>query len=130
MENGAFCRAAALRGSAYCRAHVQLQARTRRIARAGRAASRIKLPLLVDMEAVRVALARVQVALEAGHLDWERARLMRWGLRLAATNFRYMEQVEQAQTSLAEKSPELRPARKSNNLYRMPITIINSRALQ
>lgn len=129
-DNGALCQAAALGGSAYCRAHLQLQARTKKMARASRAASRIKLPLLEDMRAVRVALAKVQVALEAGHLDEGRARVMRYGLRLMATNFRYMERMQQTQASPAEMTPALEQVRKSKKIYQMPITVINSRALK
>ena len=129
-DNGALCQAVAQKGSAYCHHHLQLQQRRLRMARAGRAASRIKLPILEDMQAVRVAQARVQVALEAGHIDEGRARLLRWGLRMMATNFRHMELSEQAQASPAETTLVREQFHKSNNIYQMPITIINSRALK
>jgi len=93
-DNGALCQAAAQKGSLYCRAHVQTHARTRKMARAGRAASHLKLPILENIQAVQVAHARVQVAREAGHIDEGRARLLRWGLRMMATDFRFMEKME------------------------------------
>jgi hypothetical protein len=93
-DDGALCQAAAQKGSPYCRAHIQLHVRTRKMARAGRAASHIRLPILVDMLAVQIARARIQVALEAGHIEEGHARLLRWGLRIMATTFRRMEQME------------------------------------
>jgi hypothetical protein len=104
-DNGVLCQAAAQKGSAYCCAHLQLQARTRKMARAGRAASRNTLPIVNDMQAIQVARVRVQVALEAGHIDEGRARLLRWSLRMMATNFRHMEKLAEQQASLASKAP-------------------------
>jgi len=127
-DNGALCQAVAQKGSAYCHHHLLLRQRRLKMARAGRAASCLKLPLLEDMKSIQVALARVQVALEAGHIEESRARLLRWGLRLAATNLRHIERMEQLQSGPAETTPALAQSRKSNNLYQMPITIINSRA--
>ena len=127
-ESGALCQGAALTGSAYCRAHLQLQERSRRMARAHRRAGILKLPILEDMQAVRVAQARVQVALEAGHIDEGLARLMRWGLRMMATTFRHMEQLQERQPSFLTTAPAPGTPRKPNNLYHMPITIINSSA--
>jgi len=127
-NNGALCQAAAQKGSAYCRAHVQLHARTKKMARAGRTASHIRLPILDDMQAVQVARARVQVALEAGHIEEGRARLLRWGLRMMATTFRRMEQMEDREPTLVSKAQVAVAPRKSNNIYQMPITIMNSKA--
>ncbi len=129
-DNGELCQAVAQKGSPYCHHHLQLQQRRLRMARAGRAASRLKLPLLEDMQSIQVALARVQVALEAGHLGQERARLLRWGLRMAATNLRHIERMERLQSGPAEMPPASGRPRKPNNLYQMPITIINSKRLK
>jgi hypothetical protein len=98
------------------------------MARAGRAASRITLPSLDDMHAIQVARARVQVALEAGYIDEGRARLLRWGLRMMATNFRYMELQDKELTRVNEVV--VATPRKSSNVYQMPLTIVNSRTLK
>ena len=127
-DNGALCQAIAQKGSAYCPAHRQLQARIRKMARAGRAASRITLPILDDMQAIQVARARVKVALEAGHIDEGRARLLRWGLRTMATNFRYME-LQDKKLTLVNEAGAATP-RKSNNVYQMPLTVVNSITLK
>lgn len=128
-DNGALCQVAAQRGSAYCRAHLQLHQRSLKMARASRAASRIKLPILEDMQAVRVAQARVQMALQAGHIEESRARLLRWGLRMVATNFRYMEKCRSASRALPVwRRRQVHPV--SPIISIRSITIVDSRALR
>jgi len=115
LEGGAFCRAAAVGGRAYCRAHLQLRTQLGRMARAGRRAGFIKLPPLVDMQAVQVGMTRVRAALAGGHLDDGRARVLRYALRQMAANFRFLEQW-----------PASEQTRKSKQLYQIPITAYNS----
>lgn len=86
-DNGCFCQAAAVSGRAYCRAHLSLRARRRKMARACRRAGVLKLPPLVDLRAVEVGMVRIRVALEAGHIDACRARLLRWSMRQIASTF-------------------------------------------
>ena len=92
------------------------------MARAGRRAEVLKLLPLVDMRAVQVNLARVRAALEAGHLDQDRARLMRWGLRQAAENLSFMQQMEQVQPSSTKMTAAQEMPRKSKRIYQMPVT--------
>jgi len=89
-QSGTFCQAAAIGGRAYCRAHISLRVRWRKMARARRRAGFLKLPPLMDMSAVRAGAVRVQIALEAGHIDAGWARLLRWAMRMAATNLRFL----------------------------------------
>jgi hypothetical protein len=101
----------------------------------------LKLPPLINMEAVRVGAARVKVALAADHLDPERARLLRWAMRMAATNLRRIEW-QQAQTSdascavateahgeLAERwLGRMTAVRKPKRLYQMDVRTSFSKA--
>ena len=94
-ESGAFCQAAAVGSRAYCCAHLRLRVRRRKIARARRRAGFLKLPPPIDMTAVQVGIARVQVTLEADHIDAGCARLLRWAMRMSATNLRFIQQQEE-----------------------------------
>jgi len=111
LEGGAFCRAAAVGGRAYCRAHLQLRTQLGKMARARRRAGFLKLPPLVDMQAVRVGMTRVRVALAGDHIDAGRARLLRYALRQMAANLRFLEQW-----------PASEQTRKSKQLYQIDIS--------
>jgi hypothetical protein len=91
-EAGDLCRAAAVGGRAYCRAHQRLRVRDRKTARARHRAEVLKLPALVNLQAVEAATARVRAALADEHIDAGLARLLRWGMRQAATDLRFIEQ--------------------------------------
>jgi len=95
LESDHPCRAAAVRGRNYCRAHVLLRARQRKMARAHRRLAHIKLPRLTDLESVQIAEARVRVALDAGHLDPACARSLRSALHLVGAEMRFMERQDQ-----------------------------------
>lgn len=99
LDNGAFCRAAAVAGSPYCPAHRLLRQRLRRMARAHRRAGVIILPKLTDLTALQKAEIQVRVALEAGHIEPERARVVRYALRQLAADLRYQQRLEQALTA-------------------------------
>src|SRR5271157_3969396 len=111
LEGGAFCRAAAVGGRAYCRAHLQLRTQLGRMARAGRRAGFLKLPPLTDLQTVQAGMVKLQVALAGGHLDDGRARLLRYGLRQMAADFRFLEQW-----------PASEQTRKSKQLYQIDIS--------
>lgn len=120
-DHGALGQAAALRGSRYCLHHVQLHKRSSKMARAGRRAGTLKLLPLVDMHAVQINLARVRAAVEAGHLNQERARLMRWGLRQAAENLLFMQQTGQVEPSPTRMTTAREPPRKPKRIYQIPV---------
>src|SRR5271157_6066081 len=103
LERGAFCRAAALGGRAYCRAHLQLRTQLSKMARACRPAGFLKLPPLTDLQTVQAGMVKLQVALAGGHLDDGRARLLRYGLRQMAADFRFLEQLRQAPARPAQR---------------------------
>ncbi len=127
LDSGGFCQAAALGGRTYCRAHLVLRVRCRKMARARRRAGMLKLPALVDAQAVQAGVARVKVALEAQHIDRERARLLRWAMRVAATNLRRIElQKEQLPHSFAWKQMT-DMMNKSKHIYRIRLSHFNSR---
>ncbi|HME31167.1 MAG TPA: hypothetical protein VKG65_00295, partial [Terriglobales bacterium] len=92
LDGGDVCQAAAVGGRTYCRAHLVLRVRCRRMARARRRAGMLKLPPLMNLPAVQVGITKVRVALAANHIDPDRARLLRWAMRIAATNLRRIEQ--------------------------------------
>src|ERR1017187_5178307 len=77
MDDDCFCQAAALRGRAFCAAHVLLRERRWRMARARRRIqARFEIPPLVDLWAVRLAMVRVRVARSSGLIDDRTAGLM------------------------------------------------------
>ncbi len=92
LESGKFCQAPAAGKCAYCRVHQQLRVRLARMAQARRKAEVLKLPPPMDLQAVKVGLTRVRVALAAGRVDPAEAGLLRWAMRLAASNLRFIEQ--------------------------------------
>jgi hypothetical protein len=92
MDDGCLCQAAALRGREFCAAHVRLRERRWRMMRARRRIqARFEIPPLVDLWTVRLAMVRVRVALASGLIERRTAGLMFYGLRMAASNLRYME---------------------------------------
>ena len=94
-------RALAFGGRRYCRAHAELRARLWRMARA-RHRVRVQIPLLEDLRAVQVARARVRYALASNHIDLSMARQIFFGLRLAASNLRFMERRRYEEEELLE----------------------------
>jgi len=92
LESGAFCQAAAVGGRAYCRAHLVVRVRHSKMARARRRAGILKLGELSSLQGVQAGLKQVQVALEAGHVDEGCARVLRWGLRMVASDLRFQDQ--------------------------------------
>lgn len=94
LESGGFCQAAAVAGRSYCRAHVLLRSRCRKMARARRRARRVKLPSLMDQQSIRAGMVQVRVAFAAGHIDAGLARLLSYAMRQAATNLRFIAQQE------------------------------------
>ncbi len=93
-DSGAFCRQAAVGGRKYCRAHLLLRERLRRMARAHRRAGVLKLPRLTDLRAVEAGTAQVRVALAADHIDAGLARLLLWAMRQIASDMRFIERQE------------------------------------
>ncbi|MGO9517275.1 MAG: hypothetical protein ACLPND_09545 [Candidatus Korobacteraceae bacterium] len=75
-EDGRRCQAAAVAKRDYCRAHLESRGRLRKMARARRRAAVVKLPPMVDLQAVQAARVRVRVALAAGHIEKDRARVL------------------------------------------------------
>jgi hypothetical protein len=102
LDQGGLCRAPVVSGRRYCRAHLDLQSRLWRMARA-RCRMRIQIPELVDLQAVHLARARVRYALAAGRIDPSDAGLFLYGLRIAASNLRFLE-AQAYQLELAEEA--------------------------
>jgi hypothetical protein len=119
LESGSFCRAAAVGGRAYCRAHLRLGVRRGKMARARRRAGVLELPPLTDMQAVQVGITRVRVALAADHIDADCARLLLWAMRQAAANLRFIE-----------LWPASQQTHKSKRFYQMDINHYDSISYQ
>jgi hypothetical protein len=94
LESGACCRQPAVAGRKYCRAHLELRLRRRRMLRARRQHRGLKLPRLTSLEAVQDAHTRVAVALAFGHIDPETARVLRWSLMQSAAYQRFKARQE------------------------------------
>ena len=129
QESGTFCQAAAVGSRSFCRAHLRLDLRRRKMARARRRAGFLKLPPLMDMAVIQVGMARVQVALEADHIDAGCARLLHWAMRMAVTNLRFVEQ-QGLTSSFGAGAKGLdrshRAGRKPKQLYQMQINPCDS----
>jgi hypothetical protein len=91
LDNGRVCRAAAVRGRRHCRAHGLQRLRQRRMARARRKLAVVRLPRLMDPEAVEAAHTVVRVASAGGRMDPACARLAHRVLRQAASAMRFIE---------------------------------------
>ena len=96
LDTGNFCQAPAAGQSAYCRAHKQLRVRLGKMAQAHRQREALKLPRLIDLQAVQVGLTEVQIALATDRIDPAHAKLLRWAIRQAATNLRFIAEQERA----------------------------------
>jgi hypothetical protein len=127
LKNRRRCGGAACRGQNLCRHHLDLRARGLRIGRAERQIHlRFRVPLLQDMQAIRLAAARVRYALDAGHMAPSTARLLFFGLRLASGNLRFMEEearwMDLAEADLdreADAQARRDMPTKSNQLYQV-----------
>src|SRR5262249_49950475 len=86
LANGAICSGAAVKARKYCRHHIESRLRSRNMARERRRLRVVELPPLLDDHAIHTAFARVRVASAAGRLDPDRARIIRWALRMSADN--------------------------------------------
>jgi len=128
LESDKLCRQPAVRGRKYCRAHILLQVQRRSRARAHRRNGRFRLPPRMDLQGVQAGLARVQVALDAGHIESGRARSLRSALRLIASCTRSIEG-KRAAPPAEEAGRHKRPsgAAKSNANYELAISCLDSR---
>ena len=106
LDRGTFCRAPAMNGRDYCHSHLRLRLRLRRMARARRRLARLKLPPLIDRQAVQTAAVRVRAALAGGHIDSDRAGLIFYGLQMIAANLRSMECWPTSQTQVRSSPQE------------------------
>jgi hypothetical protein len=107
VESGCFCRAAAVRGRRYCRAHVLLRLKQRRMARARRKLAVVKLPRLIDLGAVKAAHTVVRVGTAAGRMDPACALLIHWALGHVASDMRFLERRKRQVSAFG--SPSGRP---------------------
>ena len=127
LKSGRLCRQPAVGGRRYCRAHILLQARLPKMARARRRTECLRLPSLTDLHGVQDALARVRAALDAGHLEPERARTLRYTLRFLASCIR-SEALEAAAQEEDSDDRGRRPvAAKSNGNYGVAMEALSSR---
>jgi len=90
LDSGVLCQAPARHGQRYCRHHVELRARRWRMAKVRRR-MRVRIPALLDMEAVHLARARVRYAIAAGRMSPSDAKLFFFALRIAASNLCFLE---------------------------------------
>jgi hypothetical protein len=82
------------------------------MARARRLTAAVEMPELFDMQAIQLGARRLSVALASGRIDQRTARLMNFGLQMSVNVLRLMDW----QANL-----------KSNRLYQIPTTAVNSR---
>jgi hypothetical protein len=94
LDSGALCRQPAVGGRRFCRAHLLLQVRQRRMARAHRRAGRILLPPLKDLQGVQAGLTQVRKALAAGRIEPKLAGTLRWALQQIASDIRFIERIQ------------------------------------
>ena len=109
LETGNFCQSPATGKSAYCRAHKQLRVRLAKMAEARRQREVLKLPRLMDLQAVQVGLTKVQIALATDRIDPADAKLLRWAMRQSATNLRFIAEQERSAARPDALQTERRP---------------------
>ena len=83
LPRGSFCLGAALRGRSYCRHHLRIRIRLRRMARSRRATPVLAAVSLANAAAIRQTEIRLRVSLAARRIDPASARAIFWALRLA-----------------------------------------------
>jgi hypothetical protein len=117
LDNNRRCRAATRRNRLYCDAHLQLRVRRLKMAKARRRVRLgLRLPPLIDMQAVEIAKARVRLAQAGGYMSRRTAALMLYGLRLAASNIRFLDEYQNATESSGTVLAN------SNDIYCLPVT--------
>jgi hypothetical protein len=84
MPTGVNCKAASLKGKPYCYAHARLH--HLKTASPIRAMKNLRLPALIDHNAIQVAHALVTDALGSGRIDTECATLALYGIQIGAQN--------------------------------------------
>ena len=82
LQRGSLCLGAAVRGRSYCRHHLYIRIRLRRMARSRRN-SPVTPVSFVDAIAIRQTEIRLRVAFAAGRIDPASERAMLWALRMA-----------------------------------------------
>jgi len=92
-EDGISCHSPALRGLGYCHFHLRYKGHRLRTWRNQQRIGGWRFPqsMATNLNAIEASLKRVEMALSAGTVDAKRARLIRYGLRMAASNLRYAE---------------------------------------
>ena len=82
LQHGSLCLGAAVRGRSYCRHHLYIRIRLRKMARSRRN-SPVTPVSFVDAIAIRQTEIRLRVAFAAGRIDPASERAMLWALRMA-----------------------------------------------
>ncbi len=93
MPNGVHCHSPAMRGMAYCYFHVPGRRSSQ-----GRSQARLrplKLPAMVDRNAVQIALTQVLNAIGPRKISQKSAGQMLFGIRMALDNLRDPDQLSQ-----------------------------------
>jgi hypothetical protein len=91
-QDGVSCHSPALHGEGYCCHHLRYKGYPLRTWRIPYPEPwRLRLAPLDSLSSIHVSLDRVDRAEAAGHLAARTAGLMRYGLQLAASNLRFMQ---------------------------------------
>jgi len=82
MPTGVNCKAASLKGKPYCYAHARLH--HLKTASPIRAMKNLRLPVLIDHNAIQVARTMVMDALASGRIDTKCANQILYGIEIAS----------------------------------------------
>ena len=98
LQRGSLCRGAAVRGKSYCRHHLLIRVRLRKMARARRRVRGLGALSLTSAAAIDHAQVRMDVAFAAGRIDPASVPTLLWAFQLARSVVRAVERLEHPPT--------------------------------
>jgi hypothetical protein len=116
LQRGSLCLGAAVRGRSFCRHHLRIRIRLRRMARSRRATPVLAPVSLADAAAIRQTEIGLRVSLAARRIDPAAGRAIFWALRMARDLARTLDRYEQR---------GLRPRRRNYRIHRPKFNRIN-----
>lgn len=120
LPRGSRCLGAAVRGRSYCRHHLRIRIRLRRMARSRRATPVLAPVSLADAAAIRQTEIRLRVSLAARRIDPASGRAISWALRMARDLVRAINRPEQCGPRPRRRGYRI-PRPKFNRINQVPL---------
>lgn len=120
LPRGSRCLGAAVRGRSYCRHHLRIGVRLRRMARSRRSTPVLASVSLADAAAIRQTEIRLRVSLAARRIDPASGRAIFWALRMARDLVRTIKRYEQCGLRPRRRIDRIPPP-KLNRINQVPL---------